>query len=86
MKKIIAFLTVTALSLVLIVGVSANDKIFKAHKANPDAKVNGKDLTCTYCHGTKPGQIEKKKGQGLKKGEANYAKTKADALCAPCHK
>ena len=86
MKKIIAFLSVAALSLVLIVGVSANDRIIKLHNANPKGKPDGKEMKCTYCHNAQEGGIQKKKGQGLKKGEANYAKTQASPICSPCHK
>jgi hypothetical protein len=87
MKKIIAFFTVVALSTALIVGAGANDKILKAHKAQGDkGKVNGKEMTCASCHNATANGIAKKKGQGLKKGEANYAKVQANNFCKPCHK
>ena len=99
MKKIIAFLTVVTLSIVLMVGAGANDKILKAHKAQGDkAKVAGKEMTCATCHNATKDAIVKKKGQGLNpvvknaKGEvvekvgANYAKTKANGVCKQCHK
>jgi hypothetical protein len=86
MKKLIAFLSVAALSFALIVGASANERIIKLHNANPKGKPDGKEMKCVYCHNSEEGGIQKKKGQGLKKGEANYAKTVANPNCAPCHK
>ncbi len=87
MKKILAFLVALTVSIVFVVSVDANDKLLKAHKAHGDkAKVKGKDMTCAYCHNATANGIAKKKGLGLKKGEANYAKTQANPLCKDCHK
>ncbi len=86
MKKLIAFLSVATLSMALIVGASANDKIMKTHNANPDGKPDGKNMKCVFCHNSQEGGIPKKKGLGMKKGEANYAKTLANPTCSSCHK
>ena len=86
MKKLIAFLSVATLSLFLIVNASATEKIMKAHNDNPKGKPEGKNMKCVFCHNSEAGGIAKKKNQGFKKGEANYAKTLANPICSTCHK